>query len=219
MRRAVLTAVCLLALVPAAADASRTASGRCPRLQRGLLAADRSAQVYRVVNKEGPFPEAFGCAGGKAYDLGGLPERGDGPGSGGGIRSVVLAGSTVAFEASEFGEVGWSRWVVVIRSLSNGRILHEVPTGPLTEPHPNPESAGIGPVESLVVKSEGSAAWVAEDQFVSGTGPRYYELNAVDKNGTRTVAAGTAIAPHSLALAGSTIYWLQEGRAMSATLD
>jgi hypothetical protein len=38
-------------------------------------------------------------------------------------------------------------------------------------------------------------------------------------NGIRTLASGPTVAPSSLALAGSTLYWTQEGKPFSAVLN
>ena len=71
----------------------------------------------------------------------------------------------------------------------------------------------------MVVKSDGAVAWIAENEIGPPHGPPEYEVNAVDKTGNRTLAAGTDIAPSSLALAGSTLYWTQGGKPMSAPLN
>ena len=47
----------------------------------------------------------------------------------------------------------------------------------------------------------------------------YYDLYALDSSGERLLASGTELAPSSLALAGSTLYWTQGGRPFSAGLE
>ena len=101
-------------------------------------------------------------------------------------------------------------------------MLHRVPTG--TPPTPHPGTVGIGNVVSLVVKSDGAVAWIAEDgEVVSPSNPSVkvsaFEVEAVDASGSRLLASGAEIEPHSLALAGSTLYWTQGGKSMSATLN
>jgi hypothetical protein len=122
---------------------------------------------------------------------------------------------------------------VVVRDLRTGRVLHRVPTGAPLEPKPG--YVGVGNVVSIVVKSDGAVAWIADDYERSGTahGTEYIDVYAVDKSGTRLLAAGTEIDPSSLALSvggsnigqgsrtapGSTLYWTQGGQPMSASLN
>jgi hypothetical protein len=203
-----------------AARSRHTAHEKCKPDHRHLLAADTHAQVYKVVNKEGPFLEAYGCVyGGRVYRLGGLPEDLTSPTGGAGVEHIALSGSIVAYQDSTFGEVGWARWIVVVRNLRTGRILQKIPTGELEEPNPNLASAGIGPASTIIVKRDGSVAWIAEDRFLSENKPTYYQVNGVDKTGSRVLATGTDIGPKSLALAGSTLYWTQGGQAVSAVLN
>jgi hypothetical protein len=81
-----------------------------------------------------------------------------------------------------------------------------------------PSSIGLGPVTSLVLKSDGAVAWIARNKPI-GEPATSYEVHAVDKTGARLLAAGDEIAPGSLVLAGGTLYWTQGGRPMSATLN
>jgi hypothetical protein len=215
--------LCLLGLVlvlaPGASAARHTAATRCRPGRTNLLAVDTHAEVYKVVNNTGPYWEVVGCAdGGRPYVLGELPGNQLGPGAGGGLRHVTLTGVMSAYADYLFGEVGWARWLIVVRDLRTGQTLHMVPTGNLEEPNPNPYSAGIGPALAIVVKNDGSVAWVAEDFYLSENKPTYYQIHAVDKMGSRVVAEGTDIDPRSLALAGRTLYWTQNGQAMSAPL-
>lgn len=212
--------VLLLAVSASAASTGEKVRAMCVPGHSRLLAVDTHAQVYTVINEEGPFLEAYGCVyGRRPYRLGGLPEDFTSPTGGGGVRDIALNGSMAAYQYSEFGEVGWASWMVAVRDLRTGRWLHIVPTGKLEEPNPNPDSAGIGPAVTIVVKSDGSVAWIAEDRFLSENKPAYYQLHAVDKAGSRVLAAGTTIDPHSLALAGSTLYWTQGGKPESAVLN
>ena len=66
-----------------------------------------------------------------------------------------------------------------------------------------------------------------------GTQLSYFDVYACDKSGTRLLASGTNVDPSSLALstgatgigvypssiAGSTLYWTQEGKQASSTLN
>jgi hypothetical protein len=109
---------------------------------------------------------------------------------------------------------GFQEWKVVVENLRTGRVLHKVPTGTSS-----PGAVGIGPVVSLVVKSDGAVAWIVENEIPARHVPAEYEVHAVDKTGNRLLASGSDIDPHSLALAGSTLYWTQGGKPMSAPLN
>jgi hypothetical protein len=132
------------------------------------------------------------------------------------VRMETLAGPVVAYEvASAVGlATGDDRftWQVVVRDLRSGRVLHRVPTG--TAPA-NPFVVGVGPAVSIVVKIDGAVAWVAKAPPSEGT----YQLHVLDKTGTRLLASGTDIAPSSLAIAGSRLYWMDGANPDSAPLN
>ena len=85
--------------------------------------------------------------------------------------------------------------------------------------------AGVGAITALVVKTDGSVAWIARDRErsspSSGIAPEllFYDVYAADRSGTRLLAAGTDVSPSSLALGGSTVYWTQSGTAHTTTLN
>jgi hypothetical protein len=111
---------------------------------------------------------------------------------------------------------------VVVRDLSTGRVLHKVPTGSPVKS--NPYQAGVGPVVALVVKANGSVAWIAEDversmNVGSSEVVPYFDVWEADKTGSRLLASGFDVDPSSLALAGSTLYWTQGGKPFSASLN
>ncbi len=86
-----------------------------------------------------------------------------------------------------------------------------------------PGSYDTGRVTSLVLKANGSIAWISQTSGVANPStpqliPTLTEVYADDSSGRRMIASSTAISPTSLALAGSAIYWLQGGVAESATL-
>lgn len=195
---------------------------KCPPGHSHLITADTQAQVYLRPEGSGPSgyesTEIFGCtyAGKRSYALGGPP--GYSSRGGGELTHYTLAGSILAYEA--YGELtfpppaGFQEWKVVVENLRTGRVLHKVPTGTSS-----PGAVGIGPVVSLVVKSDGAVAWIVENEIPARHVPAEYEVHAVDKTGNRLLASGSDIDPHSLALAGSTLYWTQGGKPMSAPLN
>jgi hypothetical protein len=103
--------------------------------------------------------------------------------------------------------------------LRNGRILHKIPTGTPQTPLANPTSIGVGPVLTIVVKRDGSAAWIARDNALSTPTAADYQVDTVDNSGGHLVASGANIDPSSLALAHSIIYWTEDGKPMSAALN
>ncbi|MHB1538023.1 MAG: hypothetical protein ACYCYN_05895 [Solirubrobacteraceae bacterium] len=46
-----------------------------------------------------------------------------------------------------------------------------------------------------------------------------FEVHRLQKSGEQVLAVGRGVAPASLALAGSTIYWTNEGRPESGRLE
>jgi len=202
-------------LLPAASvseASSRDRAGpKCPPAHSQLLLADAQSQVF-----EAGEDEIYGCTYRKkrAYVLGHV--RTCGSSGCGGVKREVLAGPVVAYEEVNVTGVarGGSEWWVVVRDLLTGRVLHRVPTGIPDAPN-TLHLVGDGFAVAIVVKSDGAVAWIVQ----SGVDPSGYEVQAVDKTGSRLLASGPEIDPHSLALAGSTLYWLQGGKPVSAVLN
>jgi len=76
-------------------------------------------------------------------------------------------------------------------------------------------SVGIGLAVAIVVKRDGSVAWIVETGEEEGR----YQVHAVDRSGSRVLASSPDIDPSSLALAGSTLYWTQGGQPATASLN
>jgi hypothetical protein len=189
-----------------------------------VVLADSQAEVY-LAPEEAALPEFLGFYGcsyedKRSYLLGSPPE---GSSSGEtGIRRETLAGSIVAFEGGSASTYYGTDWLIVVRDLRNGKVLHSVPTG--TPIHPEPprtedgitrQDVGVGPATAVVVKSDGAVAWIVETDREEG----YYQVHVLDGSGSRVLAEGPEIAPASLALVGSTLYWTQGGKPFSATLN
>ncbi len=233
------TLVALLSVSPAFAAVARGSSPGCGSGHVSVVAADRQAEVYvarepifeihthSVLGSEMAYR---GCTYGSArsFRLGGF---GSGNGEGGvGTGHLVLAGADVAYGTYQVlysGETSLASYTyVVVRSLRTGRVLHEVPSGIPLEPMPH--HVGVGGVAAIVLKSDGSVAWVAVDSERSESAGRaegreggvlYYDLYALDRTGERLLAAGTELDPSSLALAASTLYWTQGGKPFSVLLQ
>src|ERR1700693_1625940 len=75
-----------------------------------------------------------------------------------------------------------------------------------------PSRFGRSSAASLVLKADGSVAWIAPGPMPTprgagtGTGSIWY-VKRHDSTGTATVDAGSGIGPHSLAAGGSWLYW------------
>jgi hypothetical protein len=208
-------AMAVLAGSASAAHRSAKPAPACRHAGSQLRLADGQAEVYIAPeSRSEPERVVYGCAfhTGRSYLLGGLPSEQNTSG-GEFALDPTLAGTVVAYEKSLDYETGGGRDVVVVRDLRTGRILHEVLTG--TPMKPEAGSEGLGAVLGLVVKSDGAVAWIVATDAENGT----RQVHAVDKTGSRTLAIGSNIAPRSLALSGSTLYWTQGGQAQSATLN
>lgn len=198
-----------------AASSSHKASPKCPpRGAEPTWLANEQAVVYalpeRVTHRDPNEPEVlpvefFGCAYGhsRIFDLG-QPSFSSSSGCGG-VEPEALAGTTVAYEVNCPREMK-------VRDLVNGRVLRRLRIGP--GPGVRTE---LGYAETVVVKANGSVAWI-EDDTGSELRTTEYTVEAIDSSGRRVLAAGTDIAPHSLARAGDTLYWTQGGKPMSASL-
>jgi hypothetical protein len=179
-----------------------------------VIAADAQAEVYGV-RKNSETIEYRGCVYGqkRSFDVGGVTECIGTGGACGGTRNVTLAGPIAAREQFVASPVLGTKWVIDVQDLRTGRTLYRVPSG-VTFP-PNPKFVGDGPTTSIVVKSDGAVAWIVDTVQKD----ERYQVHAVDKAGSRVLATGSDIDPHSLALAGSTLYWTEGGRPYSATLN
>lgn len=210
----------LVLLLASSANAVRTRHTeprKCPPQHAHVIAADPYALVYEAFDPPFGDQEVYGCAYGTrlSYLLG--PPAEFSPSGGGGLKGEVVGGTMIAYEESLLsGQLGIEptrRQLVIVRDLRTGRIVYRVPTG--TSAVPTPRSVGIGPAVAIIVKNDGSVAWIVE----TGYPVAEYQVHAVDKSGSRVLGSGTNIDPHSLALAGDTIFWTQGGKPFSETLN
>jgi hypothetical protein len=217
-------AIVLIASTGAGAQGHHMAPDGCPPSGRHtVIAADAQAEVYGV-RKNSETIEYRGCVYGHTrwFDVGGRSECLSAGGACAGTDHITLAGTLVARELSVTSPVLGTKWLVEVENLRNGRVLYKVPTGAPLEPEP--KYVGVGEVETLVLNTDGAAAWVARDsERSSHVGSvdevRYFDIGSVDNSGYHLLASGTDIDPHSLALVGGTLYWTQGGKPYSATLN
>lgn len=218
----------MLAFLPPAAIGEAATGGRrptqCPLRHAEILTADAQAVLYNVTKREGDerYISMRACAHrGKHTFVLEQDELDSSYSSGLFVRKPTLDGSMLAYElfqsnTDRYGNSsGPPHWRIEVLSLLTGRKLHRLPTS--TSP---PGGEGNGEATAIVVKSDGAVAWIAVNgwhPYVSG--PNQYEVWAADQSGSRLLASGSDIGPSSLALAGSTLYWTQRGKAASTTLD
>jgi len=107
--------------------------------------------------------------------------------------------------------MGHSFEEVWVRNLATGNVIHRMPNGSPAEPG----DVGLGETTAIVVKRDGAVAWIVRASAELGS----IQVRSVDKTGSHLLAASPEIAPESLALAGSTLYWTQGGKPMSTTLN
>jgi hypothetical protein len=205
-----------------------------------MVVADARAEVYRATERPGVGSEHLGeiwdfrgCTthSKRTFELGIDPTESvcGSPAGCEGVTHMVLTREAVAYESFstepsniERTEATVSDYVVT-RNLSSGHVVHRVPTGAALEE--SAQRVGVGPVVSIVVKPDGSAAWIAEDggrtvQAKKELGRRvaYYDVYEVDANGEHELDSGTEIAPHSLVRTGNIVHWLAAGKRYSAEL-
>lgn len=176
-------------------------------------------------DKEYPeFLGVYGCSykTGRSYHLGPLPPAVATPSGDGGVRKETVAGAFVACEEGSGGNSTGAAWEVTVINLDTDKVLYSRPSGTPSHPKPltkeggvTPHYVGIGPIEALVVKSNGSVAWIVQTTQEEGS----YQLHVLNREGERILASGPELEPHSLALTGSTLYWLEAGKPFSATLN
>ncbi len=207
----VLVAVLASAAVGAARPV-RHASAACVPHRTHLIAADAQAQVYEASPTPNGDLGIYGCAygSGRTFLLGRRAEYS--PSGGGGLEHETLGGTVIAYEESAVIPCCSNRSQVVVRDLRTGRIVRRVPTG--TPATLKVGYVGVGPVVSMVVKNDGAVAWIVQTGV-----PAEFQVHAVDKLGSQLLASGHEIEGDSLALAGSTLYWMQGGKPFSALLN
>lgn len=226
-----IVALLLLALTASPADAARrhrvVPPTACPGTHARTLVADAQGQAYFGRERYGNW-DTFACIyrPRRTYELPylavyeepGACELGCAPPAG----RVALAGTMVAFSSSnvpsaKYGDCRCSAWKVVVLDLRSGRVVRSVATG-IHKPEQG-SYVGVGEALDIVVKSDGSVAWITENYEMSFMAPPFYEVHLSDKKGDRLLASGTDVQPASLALAGSTLYWTQDEQPSSATLN
>lgn len=194
--------VSLIAIGLAAAGASAHRASCGPSRAR-TLAADREARVYSSGGK------VYGCARGShsSYVLGSTSNSmGEGR-----VGPIALAGVDVAFGRTTSG-VDVISAEVVVENLTDGRVLRDHGA---TAGNFGPETAQK--VNSIVVKPDGSVAWIASvNSLISHRGTT--QVRKSDRTSRMSLASGREIKPDSLRLDGSELSWSDGSVRKTATL-
>jgi len=192
------TAVVACALGLGAAASARAARGPChPRGSETLL-ANRHGRVFSIDNEDEPGIHGCLYRRGRTVHLGYDTDR-----SSEGcfpdiceFRLPRLSGRLVAFHEQFYGRTGAGESGRVV-DLWRGREVGDYSAGAVTD---------------LVLKSNGSVAWIAHRQ---GGG---YEVHRHDRRGQAVLEAGNGIEPASLRLSGGTLTWRSGGTRRTGRL-
>lgn len=168
------------------------------------LAADRVARVYERNHA------VYGCSihGSKSYRLGGRSPYAEDS-----VGPVALSGEDAAYGVRRSG-VDTISAAVLVRRLSDGKRLHSDPA--TTKPLP---AEFFQQVDTVVVKSDGSVAWIADAGSILDGKSTDVEVHKDDATGRVLLDSGRAIHRRSLQLEGSMLTWRHGDQTRSATLS
>ena len=220
-RASALGALIAAASLPLATPSLAGKSATCAALRGRVVAADAQAKVFLTRERQNGIPEYLGCIYGRSRTVYlGAPGGGSASGASG-TSLITLAGSFVAYEefSSTTGGPGDTHfsWMIDVRDLRTGRIVREAPTATRQPPHSG--LVGGGFARSPVLGGDGAVAWIVETVRGTEATIAQYEVHALDRGGPRVLASGPDIDPHSLALAGKTLYWKQGALPRLASLQ
>jgi hypothetical protein len=119
-----------------------------------------------------------------------------------GAYRPVASGRFVAFDLVNCDRVGCEGGGIRVADARTGRRRRSAPSPP-----------NSAPVTDLAVNANGSVAWIR------GLGGASREVRKLDRTGEAVLDVATDIAPGSLALAASKVYWMRGGAPRSASID
>jgi hypothetical protein len=186
-----------------AASPSAHAGPPCGPKTAKTLAASHTARVY---SQRGIV---YGCSahGTVGYTLGrrdlcNLSIR---------VAPVTVTADLAAYGAESCG-IDTGRTAVIVVRLTDDKQLANTPA---TSP-PGVES--FQHVDSLVLKRDGSVAWIGDGSSIVGHGRRIVEVRKLDKRGLSVLDLGAGVRTDSLRLHRSTLRWRDEAHTRTATL-
>jgi hypothetical protein len=129
------------------------------------------------------------------------------------VRPIRLAGRFVGYSDFYEGPAGGTLADIHVRDLRSGREVFRHQAG---EPDATDNQ---GPVQDLELKPNGSIAWIEATKPVSPqTQLTYRVLERAAGGQAVTLDEGPDVAPRSLAVSASTVYWTRAGVPRSALL-
>lgn len=182
----------------------------CGDADSRTLVEGKAARIYAVESEDSP-PKVFGCLYGT-----GRPRRLRLPAEANGypilreIGDVTLKAPWVAYSWLAVRYVDFVRTGVVVENLRTGKLSHA--SSALMEI--SGRVYGPGNVLRMVLKGNGSLAWIAEGE----SSPRYLQVVSNGLEGFKLLDEGSEIDPGSLSVEGSTISWVNAGLAHSVIL-
>jgi hypothetical protein len=102
-----------------------------------------------------------------------------------------------------------------VRRTRNGRRIRRVRAVPAPPFLPG----ALMRLTDLVLRGDGALAWIVETRDTATAPPRYQVRTSLGGSESTLLAEGADIAPGSLALARSTLYWTQAGAPRSSALE
>lgn len=197
--------VCALAWAASGSAAPRGAGAVCGPAHAKTFASNRAARVY---SKGG---NVYGCArtGDQSFLLGTVGNSF----SEGRVGPVALAGVDVAYGLTTYG-VDTVSAQVVVKSLTNGAVVRQ-------------ESSWTGPVaaeffqmvDAIVVKKDGSVAWIATAGSIISSNATTTEVEKSDHASGTLLDKSKQIKQHSLRLRGSKLTWKDGSATQRSTLQ
>jgi hypothetical protein len=199
--------VCLLVLAgayPVGAGAAG-AGAVCGPAGAHTLAADSRARVYSNQGK------VYGCArsGSKSYPLGKV----DKSVNEGRVGPLALSGVDVAYGLTSYG-VDTINASIMVRRLTDGQVVRQH--------RAINEAVGaeyFETVDAVVVKRDGSVAWIAHATWVGSQGKSVTEVDKSDRTNTSLLDSSPSIVTNSLRLHRSELSWEDGSSSRSATLS
>lgn len=206
---AVAAIVAAIGVVPIAPDSASAAS--CTSAGSSTLASTSASRVYRKASTG----DIYGClySKNKRYRLVDVS-------SGAGTSSIHngtlrLAGRYVGLATEDCGAIDCGS-TIQVRNLKTGVRVHNTAAAPNdTVEEDDTEGPLVSDLE--LRKTNGSVAWIVQSQPAMGSAT--FEVRRSDSAGTSLVDTGGNIVPNSLALSGSSIFWLKGATSQTAGLN
>lgn len=194
------TCLLLCCAFPAAAHSSAI----CGPASAQTLAADGKARVYSQQKS------VYGCIRGSrtSYKLGSA----SGSMAEGRVGPIALAGVDVAYGLAHYG-VDVVSAEVVVKRLTDGVVLRDRDA---FQGHNKPEY--FETVDDIVVKQDGSVAWISSFSSIPSSGKTQTEVLKSDQTSRTLLDRSATIRRHSLRLRRSALSWKDGSAKRSARL-